>query len=803
MTSKRLAVLTLFLIAFIGVTGYVLFRLSLPPSGNEIAVEGLGSRITIRYDQWQRPYVQARTLDDALTAQGWLHATHRLWQMELYRRAGKARMAELLGSELLETDEQLLRFGVPQLAKKLAANASGEMKQRVEAYLNGVNAAIKAYTVMPPEFLLLGHQVSSWQEDDVYALGALMAFQSANNANKELIRLALRSALDDEHFELFLADDSSRDNYPFVLPDQPSGETGVPPAAELAAARLSTTELLNALDTLATTDPGHNPLMPRLAFGSNGWVVAPGRSGSGHALYAFDSHDSLGLPNLFYEVHLFFGEGKQLRGWSTPGLPGVINGYNENIAWGFTNIGDTQDVLVETRSTQNPEMFLDDDKWYRAQIEKYTVPVKGQANQVVSITRTRNGPLISEDPPLALRWTIQDIGALGLDAVFAFNLASNWEEFNAALDLHAAPTLNATYADVHGTIGFRTAGLLPLRSKGDGLLPLDGSQSENRWRGMIPAQHMPRATNPAAGFIAAANGRVNPANSYPLVSAENAAPYRIQRIQQVLSAATELQASDMQALQYDWYDGQAALLLPSLLSSLQAEDLDAAAQLALAVMQEWQTNPVAGRDSAAALIFQAWYLRLADEVFAAALAPALYSKLLGFGYGLNMALDTLILTDDHQRWWQPSRDLQVSAAFQSTVSELAKELGTNLENWRLDQRQQVGLQHELSKAVPALRFLLSEKLHPWGGSPAAVGRASYSYRKPFQVSQGATVRAVAEMSSPPKMKSVIPGGQSGHPLSAHYTDQFSGWLEGDLFEIATEPDSVGGVSVILLPVAGP
>ena len=246
-------------------------------------------------------------------------------------------------------------------------------------------------------------------------------------------------------------------------------------------------------------------------------------------------------------MHLFFGEGRQLRGWSVAGLPGVINGFNENIAWGFTNIGDTQDLFVETRSPEDPLLFRDGEDWYRVRTETVSIPVKGGEPEQLVIIHTRNGPLVNDEPALSLAWTVHHIPRPSLDSMLACNLAGNWEQFTAALDAFPAPTLNATYADVHGDIGFRTAGVLPRRGAGQGLMPQDGSDPAAHWQGMVPPADMPERANPASGFLAAANARVNAAGNGPLVSADNAAPYRIARIRQVLAGTHLVSFEEMQA----------------------------------------------------------------------------------------------------------------------------------------------------------------------------------------------------------------------------------------------------------------
>ena len=580
--------------------------------------------------------------------------------------------------------------------------------------------------------------------------------------------------------QLFLTDDSSVSDYPFALPP------------------LAGSTLTAALDRLALTDPEVNPLMPRLGFGSNGWVVSGGRSDSGAPLFAFDSHDDLGLPNLFYEVHLFFGEGRQLRGWSVAGLPGVINGFNEHIAWGFTNIGDTQDLFLETRSPEDPSLFRDGDQWYRARTEQVSIPLKGGGEERFSITHTHNGPLVNEEPPISLAWTVNHLQHASLDSLLAFNLAGDWSEFTAALDQFPAPTLNATYADTHGTIGFRTGGVIPRRGSGRGLLPLDGSIAANRWQGMVDAAQMPQRSNPPAGFLAAANARVNAEGDGPLVSADNAAPYRIDRIQQVLSAGNSLDSGDMQALQVDWMDGQAAMLLPTLLALLQDEFLTPQSLIARELLQNWGERPVASRESAAALVFQQWYLALARRVFAAELGE-LYPRLLRRAYLLNHALDHLLLQGTDSPWWRGARSRLVSESLNDAVASLTTELGAEPEAWRLDKRLHVQLKHELGKAVPALGFLFNRRDEPWGGGASTVGRARYSYVKPLVVNSGATVRVVAEMTAVPRVSAVIPGGQSGHPLSRHYADQYPGWLGGELFPLANTPEQVDGPRQQLSP----
>ena len=769
-------VLVLGLVAW---AGWVVYRSIAPVSGT-YTVAGLTHSVEIRYDDFQRPFVTAETMADALFAEGWLHASHRLWQMELFRRAGKGRMSGLLGSALLGTDTELWRTGVPQLAGRLKANASEETRSYIEAYVAGINAAMAARVSSPPEFWLLQHRPEPWSADDVFAMGALMAFQTANNANNELLRLALLQEIDDERAAIFLPDDGDLPGHPYVIP---RGD-GV----------------MAALERRTHLEPLEQALFPSMALGSNGWAVGPNRSREGAALFAFDSHDSLGLPNLMYEVHLFFEEGKEIRGWSIAGLPGVINGFNECIAWGFTNIGDSQDLFIERRSEEDPLLFHDGDAWYRAEVERVEIPVAGRDEpEVLEIIHTRNGPLISEDPPIALRWATQDLRGMGLDSLLRFNRALNWDEFTAALDAFPAPATNATYADIDGNIGFRTAGLLPIRGHGDGLVPLPGDDPAMRWVGIVEPSELPVRLNPREGFVAAANARVNAAGDGPLVSADNAPGYRVRRLQEVLGSRHDFTVEDMRALQMDWYDGQAALLLPTLLTALPAQSDDPIESSARRALEEWQDDPVAKPDLAAPIIFQAWYRALAYEIFEPELSEALFQRWIRATYPVNHAVDRLILREPDSAWWRGDREGLIHTAFGNALDEIAAEQGDRVSEWRLDRMHRVGLTHELAQAVPQLAPLFNIVPEPWGGSGTTLGRARYRYDQAYDVSGGATVRFVGAMSRTPRMQGVIPGGQSGHPLSRHYRDQFPLWLAGNLLVIPAEPAEVDGNITRLTP----
>jgi penicillin amidase len=779
----RLAALLGVTLAAAAVAGVWLLRTSLPPEPARYSSDGVSGLVEIRYDSRRRPFVRAGSLADALFAQGWLHARERLWQMELLRRAGRGRLAEGLGAGMLDADRELWTAGVPQLGAELQANASAFLSDQADAYVAGVNAGIATLKGLPPEFVVAGLPQPSWQPADVFAIGALMAHQSANNAANERLRLALAAVLDPVLFQAFLPDETAlTEPFPYVLTAQLEREDAVALADAGAA--------LRSLDAR---------LMPAAALGSSGWVVASDRSASARPLFAFDSHDDLSMPNLFYEVHLFFGD-QQIRGWSVAGLPGVINGFNRTVAWGLTNIGDTQDLFVEEFHPDDPDLVRGPDGWYPVRLERVEIPVAGRTSpEVLEIRHSRHGPIVLDDPPLALRWTGHDIGRLGMDAFLAMNLAEDWPAFEAALGQLPAPSTNVTYADVHGTIAFRTAGLLPVRKRGAGLLPQIGADAGAGWTGYVAMAQMPRRVNPPAGFLAAANARV--AAHGPLVSADNAPGYRAQRLHEVLSAGAAFTLDDMQQLQLDWHNTQAQRLLPSLLDALEGAALSNQAAAAAGLLRSWQDNPVNAPDLAGPVIYEHFYIALAEAVFGPALPAELFSRLLASNYVLNHALDRVLL-DESSPWWNGRRRDTVADAFHAAVAAAAARLGGAPSSWRWDGVQRVALHHELAGEIPLAGGLLNRH-RPWGGGPATLGRARYRYHQPFLARAGATVRVVAELGSRIEARAIIPGGQAGHPLSSHYADQFPAWLDGVLEPLAPTPEDVAGPADLLVPASGP
>lgn len=767
-----LIILILLLLLLIGgvVFAYSVMRASLPKVEGLVEVEGINNRVTIYRDELGRPHIYASNMEDLFFGQGFAHAQDRLWQMELHRRAGQGRISEVIGRSELDTDILLRTVGLPRVAQTLKDNSTVETIILLSSYAEGINAYLKTMKVAPPEFLLLGFNPEPWTVDQVFGVAALMAFDSANNYQHELFRLTMQQALAANLYNELLPPVYPENDVPAVWREEISN-------------RIFSLDDLQALEN--RTDLKRSDFYPSLSLGSNGWCLSPDKTASGLVLYAFDSHDALSMPSLYYENRLVIEGELDLYGWSAPGMAGMIDGFNGYIAWGLTNIGDTQDLFLEKRNPDNPDQFLYDNEWYDAEVIKDYITVKGQDDPVeLDIIITRNGPLISSDPDISLSWAPLQ-SSEGFDALLEINFAKNWNEFRSAANKFTMPSTNITYADVEGNIAFRTVGLLPIRRQGYGIEVAPGWDPEYGWDGFIPMDELPELFNPPTGYVAAANAVVA-REDYPyIISVDNAPGYRIRRITEFLEADNNHDLETMKALQTDWYNSHAAMRLPDIIRVLN-ENKDLLSELELAALEIltiWQANPVNAMEEAGPAIFETFYIKMMERVFSEKMGEELFNSYLRRNYLVYESLERFWDRGSSAWFGEVTLDKIILDSYTVAIADLSEDLGSDVSKWRWDQRQTITYTHDVGSELGPLSGLYNRGPYPVGGGHMTVGRAGHRLFNPFNVSQVATIRVVAKLGPSTEAYGVIPTGQSGHPLSSHYDDQIEPWLNGGYFKL--------------------
>jgi len=831
MTPILLAIALVLVLGGLSAWYYLLYR-PLPVTQGTFRLPGLQGPVEIIRDRWGVPHIYAQSNEDLFFAQGFVHAQDRLWQMDLMRRMGSGRLAEIFGEVALEFDRFIRTIGLNRAAEAEAASVDPETRALYEAYAAGVNAFLNQPNVtLPLEFTLLGYRPEPWRAEDSMYWAKMMTWNLTGNWESELVRLRLVRALGAERAASL--EPPYPDYNPSIVsgPGIPSGQEPPPPPWGSPALLQAMRELeahLRELGLAENRAPGESrtrrsdgeesrrePDTPTTGVahrggGSNQWVISGERSTTGRPLLANDTHLMLQLPNVWYECHLQGGD-YNVTGVSLPGLPGIIIGHNEHIAWGMTTAWqDVQDLYIEKFNPDNPHQYEFQGQWEEAQVIREEIRVKGQDEPVIEeVLVTCHGPIISkvlgEEVPLALRWVGEEPGQLARSHL-AYNKARNWEEFTAALRYWTAPGHNFIYADVEGNIGYLQAGRVPVRAKGYGLVPVPGWTGEYEWVGEVPFEELPQAVNPPTGWLATANNRPMD-DTYPYhIGADWENPCRARRVVDLLTEKEQLSPQDCTAMQMDVLDIPCRDLIRYLVKDRPARSIAETDEerRALSFLRAWDGRLTT--DSVGATIAEALVLFLVREVLSPHLGD-LTDMVLGMGItplgGIsphadrNMVFLLDLLRDADSPWWvdpatgqRREPDTVVRQALCRAIDALRSELGQDMAQWRWGRLHRAVFGHPLGQKKP-LHLLFNKGPFPMPGGLDTLQRAIFEPRfPPPPVHTVAAWRQVIVLGDWERSLVVYPGGQSGHPSSPHYADLIPLWLKGAYHPMLWERTSV-------------
>ncbi|BCB03480.1 penicillin acylase family protein [Bacillus sp. KH172YL63] len=731
---------------------------SLPVTSGTVSMTGLSEDVEVIRDKDGVPHILAQSEKDLYMAQGYVQAQDRLFQMDLSRRQASGRLSEVVGEQAVDRDKFFRTFGLRRAAEVSYTAYPDEAKELLEWYAAGVNAYMdeaKEKGKLPFEFKLLGYVPETWTPIDSLTIGKYMAFDLGGHWQGQAFRYwALETLPENKAYDLF---PSYPEGAPTILND--IGESGV--------------EVSKSFED-AVIPPAFN--------GSNNWVVSGDKTASGMPLLADDPHLSLGTPSIWYQMHLQSPE-MNVSGVIFAGIPGIILGHNDQIAWGVTNTGpDVQDLYIEKRSKEDPSLFLYDNKWEKATIIDEPISVKDGETIPYEVTITRHGPVISEfahrnddENVLSMRWTALD-PSLELMAVINMNKAENWEQFEKALyDFHV-PTQNFVFASKDGTIAYKANGKIPIRKKGDGLLPVPGWDPDYDWQGFIPFEELPKVVNPAEGYVATANNKVV-SDEYPYhISHHWAQPYRYMRISEYLESKDELTINDMKELQMDQLNLHAREFVSMLLEALSEQPLTGEQQEALNILSAWDFRD--DKEEAAPLIFHQWMGEISSGLF----KKEIPKNMMKMFEGKQNVVDELIRKadgGDESDWFQDRGGYSafMSDSLNDTLSSLKQSYGASMKDWEWGMYHKVYFEHPLSASSSFLqRFLNDRDPLPVGGSRVTVEAASYNDEG--IVNHGASWRFAIDTEDMEKGYHIVGPGQAGHYKSKWYQNQIDDWVNG-------------------------
>ncbi len=752
-----------------------------PRESGSVRVGRHAAPVTIDTDSHGVPSIHAQSIPDVFFGLGYAHARDRLWQMEFQRRVGAGRLAEILGAGALPADRFLRTVGFRRAAESAWRALPEQQKRLLDAYAAGVNAFLGADPARPIEFRLLRAVPEPWKPVDSLAWAKMMAWDLAGNARDEIRRARFAAAVGPARAAELLPLAASE---PTILED---GDWRVPRAeASLSRSRLPVPGPWSSLErAFASLDA--LGLAAGEDLGSNSWVLAGSRTFTGRPILANDPHLGLRAPSVWYLAALD-APGLRAVGATLPGVPGVIIGRNDRIAWGLTSLEpDVQDLFVEDVDPKDPGRYRHRGEWRAFETRVETIRVRGGADERLTVRGSVHGPIVTGvlsgadalGPAVALRWTGLDDGDTTAAAFFSIDTARNWSEFLAGVRQLRSPPQNFVYADVDGHIGYTASGAMPIRPRSDGLLPVAGT-GEDDWTGTVPSEALPRVLDPPRGFLVTANNRLFSAAypySFGLTWAE---PYRARRIVERIESRPRIAPSDAAAMQLDRRSLQAEELLPILLRG--TTPADAASRDALRRLTAWDRE-MAG-DSVPAAIYAAWFVELAkmpaDELGA---VPRGRTR----GRFLLEALRSGAAWCDDVRTprVESCEDFQ-AAALQRAVEFLGKRLGSDPAGWRWDRLHRATFAHSAFGEVPVLRRFFNLEAAP-GGDSSTINVGAFSQDGDFAMSDGASYRQVIDLANPLESRFVHTTGQSGNVFSGGYRDLLPLWRAGDLFTIGRDP----------------
>ncbi len=734
-----------------------------------LRLPGLRGPVKVIRDQWGVPHIYAANQHDLFFAQGFVQAQDRLYQMEVWKRAGQGRLAEVFGEEFVNRDvaARALRYR-GSMQKELDSYAP-DTRAILGAFTSGINAFIASRKNDPPlEFRLAGFAPEAWKPED--CVQRMAAYGLMSNAAAELTNAKLLTSIGIDKASILLDPQPSTDLDPIPGLDY----TGLGP------------EILR--------DYVGSDLRIEVPAGSNNWVVAGALTESGKPILANDPHRTIAIPSLRYLVHLV-APGWNVIGAVEPALPGVAIGHNESIAWGITVFPiDQEDFYIETIRPGHPRQYKTEGGWREMRVERERIVVKGGKPVDAGIELTRHGPVIWRDATraLALRWAGAEAGTAGYLAALSLDRAKNWNEFIAALHRWKAPAENFVYADRDGNIGEQSAALTPKRTW-TGLLPVDGASGKYEWSGWFGLDTLPRTFNPENGFIATANHMIISAGDRRNLGYGWAAPFRVERIREVLqqwiSAQHKITLTDTAALQSDVTSRAAKDVLRLLRDgSPSSADGDPVVDLLLA----WDGSVTA--DSPAAALYEIWMRRLR----AAFVQRELRSDLVPIGErvlplrSMLRAIAAMPIED---------RSKLLGRTLHDAFDDARSLMGDDTRRWRWGAIHVVRFRHALDRRGDEAKFDRGPFERPGDSETINVTAA----RPPsFEQMHGASFREIVDLEDWDRSLAINVPGQSGTPGTAHYDDLIPLWTHGEYFPLAFSKAQVernAGSTMILEPAA--
>ncbi len=745
-------------------SGYLWFqhilKRSLPEVSGETSVKGITGKVEIIRDTYGVSHIFAKNETDLFFGFGYAVAQDRLWQIDFFRHLGQGRLSELFGKDLVETDLYFRMLAASGVRKEL----SPALETTFQAFADGINAYITSHSDrLPIEFTLLRYKPEKWVEDDYLAIlkvvnwGLSCGFNTDLTAHKILKRVGEKKFR--EAFPVWPGDG------PIIVP---KGYETITASADLP---LRVAEKVRSLIGFP------------VGAASNNWVISGKKAQNGKPLLANDTHLALSNPSFWWEVSLNCPT-IHVSGFAVPGVPGIPIGHNRDVAWGVTNVMvDDVDFYVEKINPENPHQYWYKDHWEDMKVIEAVIKVKGGNSVKKEILMTRHGPIVTQPgkdgkEAISQRWAYSE-GLQPGRAGHKLMTARNVHEVTDALRYWELPSQNFVFADQEGNIGYWCCATVPIRAKGNGMLPVPGWTGEYEWKGYVPFDQRPHVLNPEEGFIATSNNKVVD-DAYPYLIGHYWEPMdRVTRVRHLLKTKNKLTVEDFKKIQHDTYCVLASELTPKLGTVLKKHAEKEGFRKAHDILATW--NFVMGKESAGACIFEVTFRKMMDNIFKDELGEELFRKYLKTTMFPPRAIRALVRKGSSP-WFDnvntPRKETMediMKMSLGQALSALREKMGDDMEKWAWGKIHTLTYQHPLGKKKPLDR-LFNLGPFPVPGNHLTVNKKQYAYGKPYFAEHGVSQRMIVDLSNTNNALHVLPTGESGQLKSPHYRDQIPLYL---------------------------
>lgn len=733
-----------------------------PKYEGKVQLKNIQKETTVYFDEFGVPHIYATSSKDAMLALGYVHAQDRLWQMELMRRIAPGRLSAIFGSVALKNDMFFAGLGIEEASEKAIAllDKNSPSYQLTMAYLDGINQYMEEGTA-PIEFSLVGVKKEKFTIKDVYNIFGYMSFSFAMAQKSDPLLTDIRNKYGMDYLKDFGIDGAFNTTKIKNAKDRPQ---------EYAAISKSVALLLD-----------QSPIAPFI--GSNSWVIAPKKTKNGKVIFANDPHIGFSQPGTWYEAHIVTPD-FELYGCYLAGTPYPLLGHNREYAYGLTMFeNDDIDLYQEENNPKDINSYKTPNGFSPYENRKKIIKVKDSSDVVLKVKVTRHGPVMNDlidglpkDKPVAMSWIYTQQPIHILEAVYKLSHAKNKGDFQNGVSLIAAPGLNVMYGDAKGNVAWWATGKLYKHKSGvNRNFILDGASGKNDIIEYLDFSKNPSAVNPRWNYVYSANNQPEPIDGF-LYPGYYLPEDRAKRITQLLNSKSDWDKASVGRMVFDNTSAVAPSVVKNLIANSNLQELSENEKQALGVLREWKGSN--NLNDVAPTIYNKWIFNYLKNTFEDELGPENFKMFLGTHIMKQIIAPQI--TNEKSLWWdnittktvKETRQQIVSKSFKESIQALENQLGNSVMDWTWNRVHTLEHQHPLGK-VAALRSIFNVGPFEVSGATEVINNLFFDYTEDgnYVVKGGPSTRRIIDFSDIENSWSILPTGQSGNPLSAHYSDQ--------------------------------